>query len=558
MFLSRLDLFGTSRRPAARLSGWFVAGALMVISGPLSAADPCQGRHVRHLGGAHAVDPRPLADLADLQRRLPQLEAGMRAMIAQDPSIGAGAADALVAAIRSGNGVSERELGRAEAMEWMVYQPEKGRLDRIAPPCVELDRDYAAFEITVEVADAKPAAAVAARCELVVTRNCEHENPTLTLDLAGSSAGARVEHNGHAVNGQGTRFSLADDAPCSQDQSFVVRAQDAGAPAHTARVYRFLIPKACSNLAFLGEAPARQIAAASAPTTCEKTVTAPQCQPWAELAVDPTSVEVHHPAAVRARPGWSDCSASLTASCSGQGTPIEISPTGEATYTPARTCCGEAGWDLRLEARNVAGQAAQATAILGVEPHAWTLRPSLVYYSPRDGEQARNIDLPFGQSGRESYEVDSGFGVGVALEKRLDPRWGVEGAAIFGRTETTYELTTGGQTGEDDHAANFFAFTVGPNLHLLRCRAADLYVGLFAGYGGLADPNYWVFGHHFHADLSGEFIWGAQIGVDVPFKPESDWGFHAGLRYFGNEQETDAGSFDVDPLLVEAGLSYRF
>jgi hypothetical protein len=172
-------------------------------------------------------------------------------------------------------------------------------------------------------------------------------------------------------------------------------------------------------------------------------------------------------------------------------------------------------------------------------------------------DQHRDISLGAGKSGRENFEVGSGFGLDAALEKKLNDRWGIEGAFVIGQVDTTYKLSTAGLSGEDSHNANFYALTVGPNLHLLKC-TPDLYVGLFAGYGGIADPNYWVFNHHFQASFDGKFVWGAQLGLDVPFSPVSDWGFHGGLRYFDLSQDTDAGSINVDPLLIEAGLSYHF
>lgn len=547
-----------SLRQRALLLPLLSLSILALAATPAWAADddPCSGRRVRSLGGAHAVLRAPLGDLEDLQKRLPELEAGMREMIAEDPSLGAGAADALIAAIRAG-AVGERKLDRNEAMQWMVYQPKRGELARIAPPCVELKRDYDAFEITVEVPEPVPVAANDARCELAVTRHCQHTDPTITLDLTGSSSGAAAWRAGQQLTAEGSRWAIADPAPCSLEQTFTVTAAGTPPPPHTARVYRFLIPKVCSNLAYLGEAPRKVLAAAGPPATCEKTVTAAQCEPWGEASVDPQTIEVHDPVAVRATT-WSDCVVTAEATHRGVATPIALDDSGQGTYTPETACWGETGHEIRVEIANAAGSGTKATASLEVRPHDWTLRAGLAHYAPRDGEQERDISLVFAPTGREQYEVDSGFGLSLALEKRLNGRWGIEGAALFGRTETSYELTAGGETGEDDHNANFYAFTVGPNLHLLQCKAADLYVGLFAGYGGLADPNYWVFGHHFHADLSGEFVWGAQIGVDVPFSPSSRWGFHAGARYFALEQETDAGKFDVDPLIVQAGLSYRF
>jgi len=558
---NRMIRGGKARR--AQLRRFVVAlvgAAVLVAAAPnasFAADDSCAGRHVRSLRGSHAVSQKPLRDLADLQKRLPELEAGMREMIALDGSLVPGAADALIAAIRSGTGVSERKLGRTEPMQWMVYQPERGRIDRIVNPCVRLDRDYDTFEITVEVAGAKPSA-VAANCALTVTRNCGQENPTITLDMTGSSAGARVDRGGQQLPTPGNRFAVADDAPCSQDATFVVRAQGTAAAAHTASVYRFAIPKTCSNLAFLGASSPRQLAAATAAPTCEKSVTAPQCAPWAAVAVDPATIEEDNPVAVQAR-SWSDCKSILTANCSGASKPIEAGADGQASWTPLYACCGEPGWEIRNETTNAAGQSTDASTNLLVERHDWVMRTSLAYFAPMDGEQERDVLLPGGGSAQESFEVEDGLGVALAFEKLFeDSPWGLEMAGIFGVTDTEYELATTGENGEDGHSANFYAFTVGPNYHFLKCKAADLYGGLFIGYGGLADPNYWVNGYHFQAQLDGDFIWGAQLGIDVPFALESNWGFHGGLRYYELSQESDAGEFDVNPMLIEVGLAYRF
>jgi hypothetical protein len=64
--------------------------------------------------------------------------------------------------------------------------------------------------------------------------------------------------------------------------------------------------------------------------------------------------------------------------------------------------------------------------------------------------------------------------------------------------------------------------------------------------------------HRFVASFDRRFLWGAQLGLDVPFSGAGPWGFHGGLRYIDLSQDTDAGSLKVDPLLVELGLSYRF
>ncbi|OQC35723.1 MAG: hypothetical protein BWX64_02339 [Acidobacteria bacterium ADurb.Bin051] len=74
----------------------------------------------------------------------------------------------------------------------------------------------------------------------------------------------------------------------------------------------------------------------------------------------------------------------------------------------------------------------------------------------------------------------------------------------------------------------------------------------------MADPNYWVGDRRLQATFDSDFVWGAQLGLDVPFKPVRDSGLHFGVRYMGLEQKTDIGKLKVDPLLAEVGLFFRF
>ncbi len=113
----------------------------------------------------------------------------------------------------------------------------------------------------------------------------------------------------------------------------------------------------------------------------------------------------------------------------------------------------------------------------------------------------------------------------------MGPVFGLEGALMVGRGTSKYTLDHGVTSGNADHSVTFQALTFGPNFHLLGCGGADLYLGPFLGYGGFADPNYWVGDHRFVADFDRRFLWGAQLGLDVPFRADGPWGFHGGLRY---------------------------
>ena len=454
-------------------------------------AGTCAGHWVQRLGGSHSILQGSMTDEASLRQRLPELEASIRTAVARDPTLGPAVAEALIAAIRSGSGISERPIQRTEAVHWMAYQPNPGEIGVIEPACLRLGKVYYAFEITVEVPDSGPVAQ-APTCAIVATRDCAAENPAITVDIRGSSPGAGVTlaTNGGAavaVSGEGELWTVEDPGPFDLDAVFTVTAHGAPGPARATRAYRFLIPKVCGNLAYLGETPGSTMLPASEPAACEKSVTVERCTP----AVAQTPI---------------------------------VEPAG----TVAERC-----------------------------DDSWVMRPFLFAFFPTGNKAERDIVLPTGPA-HESFEVDNGYGFGLSAERRMGPVFGLEGAAMQGRADSTFKLENGDPSGEASHRANFFAFTFGPNFHLLGCTGADLYLGPFVGYGGLADPNYWVGDHHFRATLDGRFLWGAQLGLDLPFRADGPWAFHGGLRYIKLSQDTDAGSIEVDPLLLEVGLAYRF
>lgn len=488
----------------------------LLLAAPLAAADAdlCRGHWVRDLAGPLAVTREPMADVASLRQRLPELEASIRAVVARDPTLGPAVADALLAAIRDGSQIGERPMRRDEAVIWMAYQPQPGRFDAISPACLRLERDYEAFEITVEVPDPASAAQAAQMptCSIAATRSCAAEDRVFTVDLRGSSANAQVTlaiggAPAAVTGGPGQTWTVADPGPYDRDATLTVRAAGGPVAARTARVLRFLMPKACGNLAYLGESAPRTIAPASAPTACEQSVVVSDC----------------------------GLSASLDA-------PLGAAPTAQAGMDAAASPYGAAS-------SGGAGFCAEG---------GWIVRPFFFGYFPTGDARQREIDLIWTGPARESFELGDGFGIGASLERRLGPVFGVEGAVMIGRGSSEYILDDGNVSDRDSYQVTFQALTLGVNFHLLDCGGADLYLGPFLGYGGFADPIYWVSDHRFVADLDRRFLWGAQIGLDLPFGSDGPWGIHGGLRYMDLSQDSDAGSLKVDPLLVELGLFYRF
>ncbi len=274
-----------------------LTSAALLVAPAAAATGPCEGHWVRILGGPRAVTRQPLGDLASLRRRLPQLEASINIVVTKDPSLGPVVAAALIEEIRSGSGIIERSMKRDEAILWMAYQPKPNRFDIIPPACLRLARSYPAFEITVAIPDPEPVAEPA-NCAVSATRSCTPERPTLNIDIRGTSPDARVtfaagDQPAVEVGGTGASRVVADQEPYDLDAVVTVRAEGAPRPARTARVFRFLIPKICGNLAYLGEAASRTIAPEGEPLSCEKSVRVSRCEPV--VAPIPPPVEEREP-----------------------------------------------------------------------------------------------------------------------------------------------------------------------------------------------------------------------------------------------------------------------
>jgi hypothetical protein len=475
--------------------------ALVCAAAPAFAQAPagaCQGRHlVTRLAGPHAVTKKPIADIGSLQNRMTELEASIRDVAGRDPNLSPAVVDALVAALKNGTGITERKMQRNESVQWMAYQPKPGEFDVITPACLQLKNDYDAFEIVVEVKDqVRPAPQP--RCSITADRNCAAAGAAFTVDTTGSSPGAKVTMTSEGgdgrtvteVNRSGERFTWPDPRSADTDVTFTVKAQGEPAPAQTAQTYRFLMPKVCGNIAFLGLGPEKTVSAAGSPQSCEKSVSLDRCVP----TVPPPPVEERE------------------------------------EEVDADAC----------------------------EVSDWTARGFGFGYFPLGSDQERDVIVPGNFPGDERFGVTNGYGIGGSIERRFNERLGLEFGLLAGRGSSDYDITlANGDREADSHKVNFYALTVGPNFHLNGCSSVDVYVGPFIGYGGFGDPNYWAFDHHFNAAFSGEFIYGAQLGLDLPLR-NGPWGFHTGLRWFKLEQDTDAGDLEVDPLIFELGFTYGF
>jgi len=166
---------------------------------------------------------------------------------------------------------------------------------------------------------------------------------------------------------------------------------------------------------------------------------------------------------------------------------------------------------------------------------------------------------------------NSSIGAGLGLEYRASEHLGIEVGA--GSSQINNELGFS-FFGEEDFTIES-RLRVTPllarlNFHLTPSHKGDLYLGPVAGwvrYGDL-DVRVRVPGEgSLPADRvknKDGFAWGAHIGLDVPFGSRGFF-FTSDATYLKATVKPSSGSaaegaqdFDLDPVIVQVGLGYRF
>jgi outer membrane protein W len=163
---------------------------------------------------------------------------------------------------------------------------------------------------------------------------------------------------------------------------------------------------------------------------------------------------------------------------------------------------------------------------------------------------------------------NSSLGAGLGFEYRASDHFGFEIGAVSSQVKDELGLSFGDQ---DLSIASTFRVTpvlARLNFHLTPGHKADLYLGPVAGwvrYGDI-DVRLNVPGEGSvladHVKNKNGFAGGVHIGLDVPFGTRGFF-FTSDATYLKAKvkpasSSDGAGSFDLDPLIVQAGIGLRF
>jgi len=189
----------------------------------------------------------------------------------------------------------------------------------------------------------------------------------------------------------------------------------------------------------------------------------------------------------------------------------------------------------------VAGPAAAA------EGAAWTLR----FHGALVESSAARFAV---DDGAFSSSVQTGGGIGVGAEVRLTERLGLELAALHAGLEIGARASTSPARFES-FTLGMTPLTVGLPIHFHTGGRIDLYVAPSLNLVRYTGNRMTIAtrGVAYRIDAEHDLAPGIALGLDVPFG-KGRWAASLGLRYL----RTAVDGNDVDPLIVAAGLAYRF
>lgn len=199
-----------------------------------------------------------------------------------------------------------------------------------------------------------------------------------------------------------------------------------------------------------------------------------------------------------------------------------------------------------------------APAPAAFETHCLVRAFALKSYANDDTLRQENVGTP--AELHTEQQVGNGEGLGVEGECLVKPRLGVALTLLSVSQDSMRMVDTTSEWLMDSADLDWLGLTAGVNFHLTKPESAfDLFVGPFVGYVTFDDPTYDLGGTmgSVRTEVDDQFTWGGTIGFDVPAR--EGWGFYGGVRYFDLSLEFPNDiEVSMDPLVVNAGISYRF
>ncbi len=533
--MNRLKMLRTAGVLSVLTSYTFVGAAAAQDS---ACADVAVNRRIVRFG-SHRVSSERADTRDDLKRLMEQHRSELEAVM-NEKGLGH-LIDGLFEAVRTGQGVTERNLEQGETFDWMASRRE-GKVSARGPVCLETVQTYEAYEIKVTEYSTDSAQA---KCALRATGSCA--DGTLSIDASGSSNGVSVTMSGNGGSANllsrgAVTWSGSFDNKYLADYAFTATAQATGST--TATTHTFLIPKICLNLSYVGKP---EVVREELSDSCTMSASIDRClaeNPSCSIELTPSIARTNREVQVDVSGHWADTDGLSLLITGPDGEPFD-----SLTELPATVVFPKPGtYSLVGTAVNEAGVEASCSTEIVVDPR-FTVRGFGADIRPDANAFETVAPIPGGQEFTK-FEIDSGFGVGGDIEYHLGPRLGLMASLIIGGMDSRVEYDTCCVWEMGEESISFLSLTFGPNIHLTPGRKADLYFGPFVGLVSIGGASFGLPSKNIRIDLGDEIAIGLLLGLDIPLGGSRVWGLHLGARYY----EVD----EANPFLPEVGIFRRF
>jgi outer membrane protein W len=267
------------------------------------------------------------------------------------------------------------------------------------------------------------------------------------------------------------------------------------------------------------------------------------------LSIDAAGSSVHQ--VVKVTPGGGD-------PLSGSGPIYDIKHSG--TYTV----------DLTADDGVCPDNKATATATVTVPPFGdtdrWTLRV-FGAYARASSDAAENLNSA-ATDYRQKINLGAhhgGFGAGFEYrwlqDCHLKP-WGIAVDAISTQLDTHILVDRSASWGREEDKVNFTPVLLSLNYHVTApSQPVDFFLGPSIGYAFLDSVTFNTLGSSYTEKFDDDLTYGINLGIDVPFGPEHQYAFTAGLRqlfFKAKGSGTIDHNFDLNPTIATAGFAFRF
>jgi hypothetical protein len=201
------------------------------------------------------------------------------------------------------------------------------------------------------------------------------------------------------------------------------------------------------------------------------------------------------------------------------------------------------------------GQSAEDSVVIRVRsPRGWVIRPFLAGIRFDDDVTRRS-------AGNEQFNYlwESGSGLGLQGEYRFSDRLGFGLGVLLAEFDSELMYDTPFVWEMDFADVETTTIFAGPLFHLTRRDSrVDFFVAPLLHYTSIDDFTYVLPSRDVRVDFDDQFSFGAQLGLDVPFRRDGRFGIHAGSLWLDLEGEADDFDVDINPLTFNLGLFYRF